>query len=284
MPQLNVRIPTKVEMDFINDALNDVADKFGSEVTNKALALKKICQIYNDEVKGLQFKEMPISVTETIKTANCVYLKWNDIIAIFECYESYHKSKKKHPIASEHDKVLDACTLCKKGKSDAIKQRIEEGFRKKGINNLFNLTKLLIRMDIEGAVAQIFLCQAKQFTDDEIIISPDCVHMKCPQQDNELVLIEGYCTTQINPFDMLPPCRYLVAPFLRVPIKPHPEARAVINEIQQLEHLEDEITESQPKVVDAIIIDSESEKPQNARDIIAAENQEKENTGGESEI
>jgi hypothetical protein len=273
MPQLNIRIPTKAEMDFINDALNDVADKYPSEVTNKALGLKKIVQIYNDEVKGLQFKELPVSINETLKAADCDYLKWNDIIACFECYETIHKNKKKFAIDSEHDKVLEFCTLCKKGKSDAIKTRIEEGFRKKGINNLFNLTKLLIRMDIEGAVAQIFLCQAKQFTDDEIIISPDCVHMKCPQQNSELVLIEGYCTTQINPFDMNPPCQYLVAPFLRVPIKPHPEGRAVMDEILQLEQKDEE---SQPKEVDATVIETEIVEPQNPRDIIAAENEEKE--------
>ena len=301
MVQLNFRIPTQGDKDFINSAINDVADKFPSDVANRPSALKKICQIYFDGINTLEFKEIPASVTETIHAVQCEYLRWDGEIAVFICYESYHKSHKKHPIDSKHDKVLDACRLCKKGKSDAIRYRIEEGFRKKGINSIFNLTKLLLRMDIEGAVAQVFLCQAKQFTDDEIIISPDCVHLKCPQMDGELVLIEEHCITQIDPQSMNPPCEYLIAPFLRVPIKPAPEARAVMDEMKRLaDESTNEEPQEQPKEVVSTVIEVEPDilspaiegieetepieeiepidenAPTNARDIIAKENREKE--------
>lgn len=289
MVQLGFRIPTQEDKDFINSALNDVADKFPNDVPNRPSALKKICQIYFDGINLLEFKEIPASVSETIRLVQCEYLRWDSAISVFMCYESYHKNHKKHPIDSAHDKVLDACRLCKKGKSDAIRYRVEEGFRKKGINSIFNLTKLLLRMDMEGAVAQIFLCQAKQFTDDEIIISPDCVHMKCPKLDSELVLIEEHCVTQIDPQSMNPPCEYLIAPFLRVPIKPAPEAKAVMDEMKRLAD-ESNIEESQhtPIEVEATVIEVEPESieedeslavdldnPLTARDIIAKENEEK---------
>ncbi len=300
--QINFGKLSSTMKEEITNVMNLVADRHLSPTSKqkklRGHALHKLCMLYVDNFSSKDFKELPQDIQGTIDAVDCPYIKWDDILPAFVCFESFHKNKKTHPIESEHDKVINACMLCKKGKSDAIKYRVEEGFRKKGINSIFNLTNLLLRMDIEGAVAQIFLCQAKQFTDDEIIISPDCIHLKCPNLDKELVLIEEYCTSQIDPHTLKPPCRWLIAPFLRVPIKPSPEAKAVMEEIAQLEHDE----ETEIKEVDATVIEAEHEpveeeqtkltelesieedesiavdldNPKTARDIIAKENEEKE--------
>ena len=256
--QLNFKRLSIEMKEKINDVLNTVTDIYPSEINKKGDALFKVCMLFKENYDKIGFKEIPLDIQGTINAVGCDYLKFNSLVKVFQCYESYHKNKKTYPIDSKHDKVLEACRLCIKGKSDAIRYRVEEGFRRKGINNIFNLTKLLVRMDIEGAVAQIFLCQAKQFTDDEIIISPDQVHLKCPNLDGELVLIDEYCTIQTDPSTMNPPCKWLIAPFLRVPIKPAPEAQAVIEEMKRLRD-ESTIEEPQqePIEVEATIIDVE---------------------------
>ena len=99
MVQLNFRIPTQEDKDFINSAINDVADKFPSDVANRPSALKKICQINFDAVNTLEFKEIPASVTETIHAVQCEYLRWDGeilgITGLDLCGKRKEKTQKK---------------------------------------------------------------------------------------------------------------------------------------------------------------------------------------------
>jgi hypothetical protein len=240
------RFKNIADKEYVISVVNKIADRFKDEIDIQGDAVVKLCRIYDDGVASIGFAELPHSVQETINTVKCEFIK--NISGVFQCYETYHKNKKTKEIGSEHDKVITACNLCRVGKARAIQTNVENQFRKKGISSMVKLVNDLLRIDHDGAVAQIFLCQSKRWTHDEIIISSDQVHMKCPELENELILIDEYCVNQIDPHTLKPPCRYLVAPYLKVPIEIPEETRAIIEDIKQLENQE---PESEIKTVDA---------------------------------
>lgn len=245
------RFKTLEDKEYVISVVNKVADRYPNDIDIQGDAIVKLARIFDEGISTIGFEELPHSIQETIRMCDCEFIKYSTLQG-FECYETYHKNKKTKPIGHEHDKVITACYLCKVGKSKSIREKVEADFRKKGIGRMIKLVNDLLKIDSEGAIAQIFMCQAKQFTEDEIIISPDCVHMRCPEMENELILIDEHCLKQVDPFTMNPPCRYLVAPFLRVPITIPEETKIIIDEIQQLEH-----EESEKKTVNAEIIDAE---------------------------
>lgn len=232
-PSLSFKIPTNQMKEDINNVLNQIADNHHLEINTKADALYKLVNLYKEEYDSMGYKEIPHSIEETIRLADCDFIKWDG--NIFVCYESYHKNKSPKEIYAEHDKVINACYLCKVGKAKTIQKSVENQFRKKGISNMISLVNNLLKIDYEGAVAQIFICQAKRLSDDELVISSDGTHFKCPELEDEYILIDEYCIKQVDPTTLEPPCRYLVAPYLRVPIKIPQETQEIINEIKQLE-------------------------------------------------
>jgi hypothetical protein len=247
MPSLSFKIPTEEMKAEINDALNDVADHQHLIIQTKADALLYIARQYVSKYTSLGSEQIPHSILETIRLADCEFIRHNTLKG-FQCYEYYFKDKKVKDIATEHERVIESCVLCKKGKAKSILNDIESQFRKKGVTSFVKLINDLIRIDHEGAIAQIFMCQGKRFSEDELILSPDCTHIKCPELEDELIVIEEYCLTQIDPHTMKPPCRYLVAPFLKVDLKIPREAQRVMDELKQLENQE---IPDEPKEVDA---------------------------------
>ena len=236
------------DKEYVLDVVNKIADRYNDEIEVQADCIVKLCRLYEEGVEGLGVEQYSHSVQETLRLADCQFIKYEGLIQGFRCYEDYHKKRKSSEIGLDHDKVIASCVLCKIGKAKAIQNSVESQFRKKGITSFVKLINDLIRIDHEGAVAQIFLCQAKRFSEDELRLSPDCVHFNCAELDDELVVIDEHCLKQTNPYTLEPPCRYLVAPFLRVPITIPEETQAIVEELKQLENQD---VPDQPKEVDA---------------------------------
>jgi hypothetical protein len=240
------RFQNQEDKQYVLDIVNKVADQFPDEINIQGDTIVKLCRIFEDGITSID--EKPQSVKDTIRLCNCDFIKHSSLNG-YECFETYHKDKKSKSIGRQSKKVIALCYLCKIGKANVIQLDIEKQFRKKGVTSFVKLINDLIRIDHEGAVAQIFLCQARRFVDDELHLSPDCTHFKCPDLDGELIEIENHCLIQTNPFTLEPPCRYLVAPFLRVNITIPEETQIIIDEVKRLEAQEEESTE--PKEVDA---------------------------------
>jgi hypothetical protein len=236
---------------YVLDIVNKIADQFSDEINIQGDTIVKLCKIFEEGVSSIEFDDLPQSVQDTIRLADCDFIRHSSLEG-FECYEAYHKEKKSKPIGRQSKKVIALCVLCKIGKAKVIQNQIEAQFRKKGVTSFVKLINDLIRIDHEGAVAQIFLCQARRFVDDELHLSPDCTHFKCPELDGELIEIENHCLIQTNPFTLEKPCRYLVAPFLKVNIKVPKETQVILDEVKRLETLEET---QEPIEVEATVIE-----------------------------
>ena len=277
------RFKHKEDRDYVIGIVNKVTDQYHDQIEIQGDAIVKLCTLFESGYDVLGNNELPKTVHDTFRLCDCEFIKYDTNSAKFFCYENYHKNKKKLEIGKEPDAVISNCVLCKIGTATSIQKGIESQFRKKGVTSMVKLVHDLIRIDQDGGVAQIFLCQGKRWSSDEIVISSDCTHFKCPELDGEYIVIEERCLKQIDPLTMKPPCRYLVSPFLNVPIRIPVETKAVIEEMKRLEELtkiepdiktvDAEVIEDEIETVDAEVIEPESTKT-NARDIIASEDEE----------
>jgi hypothetical protein len=243
------RFKNQKDKEYVLSVVNKVADRYADDITIQGDTLVKLCSLY-EQGYSPSSSDLPKSIQETIRMCDCEFIKYGGDVDNYVCYENFHKNRKKQQIGKEPDVVIANCRLCKIGKATAIQRNIESQFRKKGVTSLVKLVHDLIRIDQDGGVAQIFLCQAKRWSNDEIVISSDCTHFKCPELDDEYIVIEEECLKRINPYNMAPPCQYLVSPFLNVPIKIPEETRAIVEEMKQLEEQEKEPV-SEPKEVEA---------------------------------
>lgn len=253
MVQLNFKLDTQDQKDYINELMNEIADKFPDEVSIKGDALFKVCTLIKEGLDNITFKEIPSSVQFTLDQIKCKFIKYEGDISGYVCYELFHKKKKGEPIGSVDELVIERCRLCIEGKKDSITKEVERKLRNKNIKSILDLRDILINLTRESSLAQIFICKANLLEENSIFVSIDGIHLRCPLENNETMSVLEHCYNQVNPKDMNPPCRYLIDPHINIKIEPDEDAREIIRELTQIEHQPEE----EIKTVDSKVIESE---------------------------
>lgn len=258
------KFDTKEEIKRINNWFADLVASRG-ELGRKGEALQYLIDQYDLAFQNIRHRDIPDSVESLIKEADCHYLNYEpykegkEIINDgFVCYEFFSQKKKPNILGNNHDLILNKCNLCKAGKLDKIEKQIQIQLRKKNIRNLLNLRDILINLQIEGGIAQIFLCKADLLEKKKLVVSTNGTHLPCPMEpDNKEVQVKLHCYNQITPWTMEPPCQYLIDPFVNVKIEPGEKAQDIIERIaldyQEAEPIQD------PKIIDAEIVDPEGQ-------------------------
>jgi hypothetical protein len=263
-PQINFRFDTKEQVNFINSWFADLVRSRG-ELTKKGQALQYLIDQYDVAFKDLRFKDVPEKLEDIFNEANCKYLQWEAYIEGsgknaeakigFVCYEFFSKKKKPSILGTNHDLILRRCNLCKTGKLDHIEQQIQNQLRKKNIKGLLDLREILINLQIEGGIAQIYICKADLLEKKKLVVSTNGTHLPCPlEPGDEEVLVKHHCYNQITPWTMNPPCQHLIDPFVNVKIEPSEKAQEIIEQIA-LEYQE----EPEQKTVEAEFTDVEGQ-------------------------
>jgi len=261
------RMDSQKDKDFINEALGKIAERY-PECNMKRYALLKLIELYNADFSKVVYKEVPDSISKTIKEVDCPYLKHltgSDPLQpeAFYCYEKFHTIKKEVLIAKSHISVIGKCNLCRLGKHDKEQYKIHEQLRKKNIKNILDLRDILIKLTHEATLAQIFICKGELFDNHKLIISADGIHLQCPLELDDKgkpleMLVVEHCYEQINPYDMNPPCKHLIDPHVRV--RPPDKVEEILEELKQLEHQPTEEIKSEAKNIDVEVIESDEEK------------------------
>jgi hypothetical protein len=263
MPTVSFKTDTEEQKNFINNWFVDLVKARG-ELSKKGQALQYIIDQYDLAFKNLRFKDVPETVEDLILEADCKYLQWETYIEGsgkkaeeklgFVCYEYFSQKKKPNILGANHDLILRRCSLCKAGKLDRIELQIQKQLRKKNIKGLLDLRDILINLQIEGGIAQIYICKADLLGKKKLVVSTNGLHLPCPLEDDNEVLVKHHCYNQITPWTMEPPCQYLIDPFVNVKIEPSEKAEAIIEQIA-LEYQENQET----KTVEAEVLDHEQQ-------------------------
>lgn len=256
MVQLNFKLDTQDQKDYVNDLMNEIADKFPDEVSIKGDALFKVCTLIKEGLDSISFKEIPASTQFTLDQIKCKFIKYEGDLSGYVCYEQFHKKKKGEPIGSVDELVIQRCLSCKEGKKDSIIKEVEKKLRSKNIKSILDLRDILINLTKESSLAQIFICKANLLEENSIFVSIDGIHLRCPLQNNETMSVLEHCYNQINPQDMNPPCRYLIDPHINIKIEPDEDAQDIIKDLTQIEHQ----PETPIKDIDAEVIEPEEDK------------------------
>jgi hypothetical protein len=263
MPTLSFKVDTQEQKKYINTWFADLVKSRG-ELGKKGEALQYIIDQYDLAFKNIRFREVPEDVESLIKEADCQYLKYEPYEegkkkgTGYVCYEFFSKKKKPSILGTDHDLILSKCNLCKAGKLDLVEQQIQKQLRKKNIKNLLNLREILINLQIEGGIAQIFICKADLLEQKKLVVSTNGTHLPCPlEEDTKDVQVKLHCYNQINPMSMEPPCQYLIDPFVNVKVEPSEKASEILERIA-LEYQESE-PKQDPKIVDVEVIDEEGQ-------------------------
>jgi len=262
-PSTNFKFDSKEQVNQINRWFADLVASRG-ELGKKGEALQYIIDQYDLAFKNIRFRDVPDSVEDLIREANCQYLRYEpykenklDIVG-FVCYEFFSTKKKPSILGSEHDLILNKCIQCKAGKLDKIERQVQTQLRKKNIKGLLDLRDILINLQIEGGIAQIYLCKGELLENKKIIVSTDGIHLRCPLEPEEKdVQVKSHCYNQITPWTMEPPCQYLIDPFINVKIEPSEKASEAIERIAL--ELQEGLPESEAITVEAEVIETEGQ-------------------------
>ncbi len=269
MPTNSFKIDTDEQNRYINNWFGDLVKSRG-EISKKGEALIYLMDQYDLNFKNLRFKDIPETVEPLIREVNCEFISYEEYRegkktkTGFVCYEKFHGKKKPDPIGTEHDLLLMRCSKCKAGKLARIELEVQKQLRKKNIKGLLDLRDILINLQIEGGLAQIYICKANLMEKKTLILCTNGVHLTCPlEEGSPEVQVKKHCYTVITPWTQEPPCQFLIDPHIMVQIAPGEEAEQIIEAIA-LEYQEsEEGQEPSPpiKEVDAEVIEPEPEAP-----------------------
>ena len=275
MPTLGFRFDTDAQKKELNDFFAGLVADNG-ELSKRGEALQYLVDQYKLDFKSIRYREAPESVEALIREADCQYLKYEPyLLGIvkgeeryltgFVCYEFFSRKKKPDLLGSDHTLLLSKCDLCKAGKLDRIELKVQEQLRKKNIKGLLDLRDILINLQIEGGLAQIYICKANLLEKKTLILCTNGVHLTCPlEEGSPEVQVKKHCYNQITPWTQEPPCQFLIDPFIMVRIPPSEEAETIIEAIA-LEYREsgEGQEEGQPiKEVEAVVIETPEEPPE----------------------
>jgi hypothetical protein len=257
---ISIRCHTPEQRKELNDAWADLIESRG-ELTRKVDAVQYLTDQYELAYRDIRYREAPEAVEALIKEADCKYLKFEpyqegkETLDGFVCYEFFSTKKKPSILGTNHDLILRRCSLCKAGKLDRIELQIQKQLRKKNIRGLLDLREILINLQIEGGIAQIYICKADLLEKKKLVVSTNGIHLPCPlEPGTKEVHVKHHCYNQITPWTMEPPCQYLIDPFVNVKIEPSEKAQEIIERIS-LEY--QETTET--KIVEAEIVEPEGQ-------------------------
>ncbi len=268
MTTLSFKIPTDAQKRELSNWFADLVKDRG-ELTTKADGLQYVVDQYDLAFKNIRYIEVPETVEALIRKANCQYLKYEPSLKDkeelgFVCYEFFSRKKKPDILGSEHDLILGKCDLCKAGKLDRIETDVQKMLRKKNIKGLLDLRDILINLQYEGGLAQIYICKALLLEEKKLILCTNGVHLTCPlEEGSPEVQVKTHCYTVITPWTQEPPCQYLIDPHIMVQVAPGEEAEKIIESIA-LTYKEAEEGQEQPqpiKEVTAEVITPEEPKP-----------------------
>lgn len=241
--------------------------KSRGELATKGEALQYLVDQYDLAFKNIRYRDLPDNVESLIAEADCQYLKYEPFkqdkqeTIQFVCYEFFSRKKKPSPMGSDHELILGKCNLCKAGKIDRIELEVQKQLRKKNIKGLLDLRDILINLQIEGGLAQIYICKANLMENKTLILCTNGTHLTCPlEEGHPEVLVKEHCYNQITPWTQEPPCQYLIDPHIMVQIAPGEEAQEIIESIA-LEYQEAEAQDPPArKDVDAEQVPPEGEE------------------------
>jgi len=263
---ISIRCHNAEQKKFINNNLADLVSDRG-ELVKKVDAIQFILDQYLNEYKTLRHREAPEKVEALIREVDCQFISYEqyqegkETKTGFVCYEKFHGKKKPDPIGTEHDLLLMRCSKCKAGKLARIELDLQKQLRKKNIKGLLDLRDILINLQIEGGLAQIYICKANLMEKKTLILCTNGVHLTCPLEENKEVQVKTHCYNQITPWTQEPPCQYLIDPFIMVQIPPGEEAQEIIEAIAMEYQEAEEAPDPQPiKEVQAEVIEP-TEKP-----------------------
>ena len=267
-PQFNFRFDTKSQRDSVMVWFSDLVRSVG-EVTGRTEALQYLMDQYDLNFKNLRYQNIPDTVEQLIAQVNCEFISYEEYRegketkTGFVCYEKFHGKKKPDPIGTEHDLLLMRCSKCKAGKLARIALDVQKQLRKKNIKGLLDLRDILINLQYEGGLAQIYICKALLLEEKKLILCTNGVHLTCPLEDGSPeVQVKKHCYTVITPWTQEPPCQYLIDPHIMVQVAPSEEAEKIIEAIA-IEYKDAEEGQEPPhpiKEVAAEVVEPE-EKP-----------------------
>ncbi len=267
---ISIRCHNAEQKKFINRKLADLVKDRG-ELSKKVDAVQYIIDQYLTEYKAIRYRKAPESVEAIIQLADCQYLRWEPYLLgvvkgeeIFQngfvCYEFFSRKKKPSPLGSDPDLLLGKCDLCKAGKLDRIETEVQKQLRKKNIKGLLDLRDILINLQIEGGLAQIYICKANLMEKKTLILCTNGVHLTCPlEEGSPEVQVKKHCYTVITPWTQEPPCQFLIDPHIMVQIAPGEEAEQIIEAIA-LEYQDAEEGQEPPQPIKEV--ESEVIEPQ----------------------
>ena len=261
------KLDTKEQSNYVNQWFSDLVTARG-ELSKKGEALIYLMDQYDLNFKNLRFQDIPETVEHLISEADCQYLKYEEYRegketkTGFVCYEFFSRSKKPSPLGTEHDLILTRCSLCKAGKLDRIEAELQKKLRAKNIKGLLDLRDILINLQVEGGLAQIYICKANLLEKKTLILCTNGVHLTCPlEEGSPEVQVKKHCYNQITPWTQEPPCQYLIDPFIMVQIDSPEEVKDIIESIA-LEYTEEDQDPKAPKEVESEVIEPEPEGEQ----------------------
>ena len=258
----SVKLSNPDQKQTLNDVLSKIAERY-PQCNKKGDSLIKLCELYVTGFTESVYREIPPSVRETLNDVDCSYLRYEGEALGFFCFELFHLKKEGKAIGTQHDKVISRCNLCRLGKHDKEQYKIHEQLRKKNIKNILELRDILIKLTHESTLAQLYICKGELFDNHKLIISADGIHLQCPlelddkNKPMEMSVIE-HCYEQINPYDMNPPCKHLIDPYVRV--RPPDRAEEILDELKQLENQPQQDIKTEAKNIDVEVIESEEDE------------------------
>lgn len=266
MPKIssNFTLDSEDQRKHVNRWFSDLIQARG-ELGKKGEALIYLMDQYDLNFKNLRFQNIPDTVEHLISEADCQYLKYEEYTegketkTGFVCYEFFSRKKKPSPLGTEHDLILTRCSLCKAGKLDRIEAEVQKKLRAKNIKGLLDLRDILINLQVEGGLAQIYICKANLLEKKTLILCTNGVHLTCPLEDGQPeVQVKQHCYNQITPWTNEPPCQYLIDPFIMVQIDSPEEVKEIIEAIA-LEYKDEDQEPEAPKEVESEVLDPEGE-------------------------
>lgn len=264
--QSNFTIDSTEQRDYINKWFSDLVLSRG-ELSKKGEALIYLMDQYDLNFKNLRFKEIPETVEHLIRQVDCEFISYEeykegkDLKTGFVCYEKFHGKKKPDPIGTEHDLLLMRCSKCKAGKLARIEFEVQKQLRKKNIKGLLDLRDILINLQIEGGLAQIYICKANLLENKSLILCTNGVHLNCPlEEGSPEVQVKKHCYNQITPWTQEPPCQYLIDPHIMVQLHPSDKAQDIIESIALEYDVEGKASEGPKEVIAEVVTPEEPEE------------------------
>ena len=235
--QTNFTLDSVEQQNYVNNWFGDLVKSRG-ELTKKGQALIYLMDQYDLNFKNLRFQNIPDTVEHLIAQVNCEFISYEEYQegketkTGFVCYEKFHGKKKPDPIGTEHGLLLMRCSKCKAGKLARIALDVQKQLRKKNIKGLLDLRDILINLQYEGGLAQIYICKALLLEEKKLILCTNGVHLTCPlEEGSPEVQVKKHCYTVITPWTQEPPCQYLIDPHIMVQVAPGEEAEKIIESI-----------------------------------------------------